>query len=343
MKLLDNILTRFIPVVAVVMVLSSCSGMIFDDEGDCDPYYKVKFIYDMNMKGVDAFPVEVNSVTLYAVDAATGRVVWQNHESGERLAADGYEMDLPVDPGKYHLMAWCGDGHTTSFTVNESDHIDDLHCRLNRDYESRAGQDNGAVSTTDLKRLYHGREENLVMPDEQGTHYYTVRLTKDTNVIRVMLQQLSGEKLKVDDFDFEITDVNGHLESDNSLRDDELITYRPWSLKQTVGNVVYPGEDYNESDLGAVIAELTVSRLMASGKTRLTVKKHATGETIFSVPLIPYCLQFKGDHHSDMDDQEYLDREDAYNMVFFLDEGLRWLDTYIYINSFVVVVQDVEL
>ena len=41
--------------------------------------------------------------------------------------------------------------------------------------------------------------------------------------------------------------------------------------------------------------------------------------------------------------QEYLDRQDVYDMVFFLDEGDRWLDAYIYINSWKVVLQNSEL
>ncbi|MDE7473480.1 MAG: FimB/Mfa2 family fimbrial subunit [Muribaculaceae bacterium] len=328
------------------VALTACDGMIYDDEGDCAPYYKVKFRYDMNMKFADAFPNEVNSVTLYAVDAATGRVVWQNHESGERLKADGYEMDLPVDPGRYHLMAWCGDGHRTSFTVNDAEHIDDLHCRLNRDYETRAGQDNGAVSTTDLGRLYHGRENNLEMPAEQGTHYYNVNLTKNTNVIRVILQELAydaDDDFNKDAFDFEITDVNGHLESDNSLRDDELITYRAWRIDNAGSNIIY-GEGDDSHERRAVMAELTVSRLMLDGNPRLTVRRRDTGEPIvFSVPLKSYCLAFKGYHYADMDDQEFLDREDTYNMVFLLDPGLRWNQSCIYINSFKVVLQDTEL
>ncbi|MDE7385595.1 MAG: FimB/Mfa2 family fimbrial subunit [Muribaculaceae bacterium] len=331
-----------------VVALTACDGMIYDDEGDCAPYYKVKFRYDMNMKFADAFPNEVNSVTLYAVDAATGRVVWQNHESGERLKADGYEMDLPVDPGRYHLMAWCGDGHRTSFTVNDATHIDDLHCRLNRDYDSRAGENNGAISTTDLGRLYHGRENDLEMPTEQGTHYYNVNLTKNTNVIRVILQELTGDKLDKDEYEFEITDVNGHLESDNSLRDDELITYRPWRVDNAVANLVFGASDDPE-DKRAVMAELTVSRLMLEGDPRLTVRYHSKekpndpSKVVLSVPLKPYCLAFKGDHYSNMDDQEFLDREDSYNMVFFLQSGMAWMNNYIYINSFKVVLQNTEL
>lgn len=343
MKPLKHIFSRLALVALTTVSLTSCNSMIYDDEGDCAPYYKVKFEYRMHLTDgyPDAFPHNVGSVTLYAVDAATGKIVWQKHESGDRVMADGYEMDLTVDPGKYHLMAWCGEGHKSSFVVNETDHIDDIHCRMNRDYESRAGE--VAVSKTDLKPLYHGREENLVMPDEQGVHYYTVQLTKNTNTIRVMLQQLSGERMNYEDYDFEITDANGHLESDNSLRGDETIYYRPWAQKNAVANIITPGIEHDPTDLGAVLAELTVSRIMSTSNPRLTVRKHANGEEIFSVPLKPYLLAFKGDHYSSMDDQEYLDREDVYNMVFFLDDGMRWMDAYIYINSFKVVLQNVDL
>ena len=56
-----------------------------------------------------------------------------------------------------------------------------------------------------------------------------------------------------------------------------------------------------------------------------------------------YLMQFRGDNLSAMDNQEYLDREDEYKMMFFLDSGMRWKDAYIYINSFKVVLQNVDL
>lgn len=43
-------------VVAVLAVVcfSSCDGMIYDDEGDCDPHWGVRFEYDYNMRFADA-------------------------------------------------------------------------------------------------------------------------------------------------------------------------------------------------------------------------------------------------------------------------------------------------
>ena len=93
----------------------------------------------------------------------------------------------------------------------------------------------------------------------------------------------------------------------------------------------------------AAIAELTVPRLVKGQKTQLTVTNKETGKPVFSIPLIDYALLVKGFYNRDMNDQEYLDRQDVYDMVFFLDKGDRWLDAYIYINSWKVVLQNNEL
>lgn len=97
------------------------------------------------------------------------------------------------------------------------------------------------------------------------------------------------------------------------------------------------------SVFSAAIAELTVARLVKGQNSRLAVSNNETGEVVFSIPLIDYALLVKGFYNRDMDDQEYLDREDTYDMVFFLDEGDRWVDTHIYINSWKVVLQDTDL
>ncbi len=53
----------------------------------------------------------------------TGRIVWQKHESGNALKQAGYLMDVDVRPGNYTLVAWCGEGHRTSFGVDDGDNV----------------------------------------------------------------------------------------------------------------------------------------------------------------------------------------------------------------------------
>ena len=79
---------------------------------------------------------------------------------------------------------------------------------------------------------------------------------------------------------------------------------------------------------------------VTSHNPRLTVTNSHTDEIVFSIPLKDYCLMVKGFYNRDMADQEYLDRQDEYNMVFFLDDGMRWISSYIYINSWKVVLQN---
>ncbi len=82
--------------------------------------------------------------------------------------------------------------------------------------------------TEDLGRLYHGCVENVNFTDEQGVHVYDVALTKNTNSVKIVLPASVGEKVDDSDFHFTITDSNGLMDWDNSLLEDERLTYHAW-------------------------------------------------------------------------------------------------------------------
>lgn len=345
---------RLAAVMAVALLLTSCGGILYDDEGDCDPVYRLRLRYDMNLKFADAFAHEVRSVRLFAFDA-DGRMVWQTEESGDRLADEDYDIVLPLPPGSYSLTAWCGLDNGESFTLPAAtgDHgREDLHCRLNRTY----GEDGGAVSDSDLHPLFHGSLD-VELPDDPdgGTYSYVMPLTKDTNVFRIVLQHMSGEDLDVNDFSFHIEDCNGWLAHDNSLRDDETVTYRAWSgysgsAGVDLGESLYPAGEGSRAitDVKVAVAELTTSRLMARGRDAamrpmLTIRRVSDGDLVARIPVIDYALLVKGNLHRQMSDQEYLDRQDEYNMTFLLDENCHWLATSIIINSWTVVLNPSDL
>lgn len=325
--------------------LTSCDSFIYDDEGDCDPYYKVRFVYDMNMKFADAFPQEVNELTLYVVDNATGSIVWSTQESGEALKADGYTVDVPVNPGCYTLLAWAGEGHTTHFEVADANHYKNLQCSLLRERDS-AGE---AHVNHDLNRLYHGRLDAQDFPESQGVHIYTVPLVKNTNDFHIVLQHISGEPVDADAFTYEITDNNGLMDWDNSLMPDEQLHYHAWETRSGVASIVWPGSpelkpaSRVQSQFSAAVAELTTARMVKGQDMRLTIREKENNETVLSVPVIDYCLLVKGRYDRVMTDQEYLDRQDDYSMVFFLDSHNRWVNTQIYINSWHVIFNNSEL
>jgi len=87
---------------------------------------------------------------------------------------------------------------------------------------------------------------------------------------------------------------------------------------------------------------LTVGRLVVENNPVLTITNDK-GEKVLSIPLIDYALLVKGHYNRDMDNQEYLDRQDEYNMTFFLDENNRWMDAYIFINSWKVILNHTTL
>ena len=317
---------------SVLFVMTACDG-IYEDEGDCSVHYHVKFRYDMNMKFADAFAHEVNSVTLYVLDEQNN-VEWQGSAQGETLAQEGYAREVDVAPGSYSLLAWCGLAGGNSFAVPVSSRKEDLICSLKREHKL----DGTAYVKEDLNRLYHGYLEKQTFSSEEGTHTFVVPLVKNTNNIRVVLQHLSGEPVDKDKFTFSITDENGMMNWDNKPLSDEPVTYYAWHTDSGTAGI----DDVDSrtvSSFSAAIAELTTARLVKEKAPRLKVTNDK-GETVFSIPLIDYALLVKGEYNRRMDDQEYLDRQDEYNMVFFLDEGDRWMDAYIYINSWKVVLQE---
>ncbi len=354
--------------------------MIFDDDVDCSAKYEVRFVYDHNMKYADAFSHEVSWVTLYLVDT-NGNVVWQKTEEGEKLASEDYTMDLDVEAGdhgvlranekdtyaadgynidvsdgeygvlntkhsgghtmdvgagKYGLLVWCGTKDKGAFSIPESAVCRELTCTLNRKYDDEGK----AYVDTDIDRLFHGYVEGQEFPNTAGTHYYSVPLIKDTNMFRIVLQHISGDAVDKDKFSFEITDNNGKMDWNNSVMDDEQITYRAWRVVHGEAGIITDG---TVSMNGALAAELTTTRLIKGHDTRLNIINNETGAYVLSIPLIDYALMVKGYYNESMDDQEYLDRQDEYNIVFFLDNSDRWLQSYVYVNSWKVVLQETGL
>lgn len=346
-------------IVATLSLAFSSCGAIYDDQGDCDVYYHVRFVFDHNLSYADAFAHEVESVSLYVFDA-DGRFVTQTTDRGDALAADGYTLPLPaLEAGRYTLVAWCGlegdnDSYNDSYEVPQLEAgrstLTDLTCTL----DGRTRGDDGRAHVQEIDRLYHGLQTFDLLADE-GTHTLTLPLVKNTKDIRIVLQHMSGQEVNVDDFLFTITDDNGRMAHDNTLLDDELLVYEPWYTSQ--GTASLPDDNDPDAQMRATtsvsvaVAELTVNRLMAgqtANPTTLTITRaqpeaDGTHRTVLSIPLVDYALLVKGHYNEQMSDQEYLDRQDEYNLTFFLDEDNNWLNTSIIINSWRVVLSEVEL
>ena len=319
----------------------SCSGLIYEDEGDCTVSYRVKFRYDMNMKFADAFAHEVHSVTLYVLDE-DGGIVWSKTESGDALAVEGYSMEVDVPAGKYGLLAWCDADEYKSWTFPQAKVRNDLGCALNH----KSDADGSAYTDGRIDDLYYGYLAEADFTADEGTVMVTLPLMKNTNNFKVVLQHLSGKPVDKDKFEFFITDDNCKMDWDNSIIPCDNVTYRAWSVSSgsaEVGTRSVTELAEATKTFGVALAELTTGRLVMGHKPRLHIRNKETGTTVLSVPLLDYALLVKGRYNEAIPDQEYLDRQDDYNMVFFLDKNENWANSFIYINSWKVVLQDTDL
>ena len=362
------------PLILISSLFSSCD-LIYDDDCVCnndsteaaaqvDAHYYVALRYTMNMEWADAFEHYLDTLRLAAFDS-TGLCIYTQTAAAADLTDQ--TMDISdITPGEgYTFLCWATGEVVTPdcyllpdplvgvTTLDEMDvQLFTLHSSLFTSY--------------DLTLLFHDMEEDcdLTALDEDDCWTLEMDLTRNTNIIRIVLQNLSGEDLSEDDFSMTITDNNGHLNYDNSRMDEDLtLTYQPWSIYSGTAGVdtedeettdeeeEYTGEESDKDDaptrsttqVSAVIAELTVNRLFADSEARLTVYNNDSGETILSIPLVDYALLIKGNYNSSLTDQEYLDRQSEYNFTFFIDQSGNWYSAYIYINSWRVVLIDTDL
>lgn len=240
--------------IALAMTLTACDSAIYDDEGDCEIHYRLRFRFDYNLLFADAFPSQVHSVAVYAFNP-DGTFAWQREESGNHLAADGYMMNLDDIPvGDYTLIGWCGLSNSHLGPQPESFRLpvltpglstkEELICRMEREY----GIDGTAHSSVNLWPLFHGTTDDVIIYEPDGpeadgrTIVYDMNLKKNTNRIRVILQQLSGEDINAEGFRYTIESSNGLMAHHNGLMDDDMITYHPWNqMTGTGGIVLNPG------------------------------------------------------------------------------------------------------
>lgn len=327
---------------ALFLILSTgCNNQVYDDLDPCQANYHLKFRYDYNMKYADAFPAEVNSVAVWAFDSE-GKLVWSHKEEGENLSSDNYRVDVPLPPGKYDFITWCGLSSNSPFNIDTEtpSTLSELGTTLSLSDNVRATSDD-LDSKIPLSGLYHSLLKDVELkdtPHAETDNEILLPLIKDTNYIKILLQNLDGTEMKTDDFSFHITGGNTRLEYDNTYGVSDEFHYHPWNL--TSASVALEGENPEDgvvTSVSSVLAELHTSRLMADSKSLLVVHRNTDNKDIIRIPLVNYLLLVKGNYQP-MTDQEYLDRQDDYSMTFFIDSDLNWYSPVgIYINAWHVV------
>lgn len=335
---------------AVTLSFTACNP-VFEDINNCEVNYTLRFIYNMNLKWADAFPSEVHSVHLYAFDH-NGHFVKEIVANGDEVDREDYRMQLDLAPGKYKLVAWCGmdnEGATEQhFSVKQPEvartKLEELTCAL----KVKTDEFDTNYSKQRLDFLYHGILE-VELPDVyNGNFEYTMPLTKNTNHIRVVLQQLSTEDMNPEEFTFKIEDANGLLAHDNKMLESHRVAYHPFALLTgSAGMVPQSKSDDGIIYADALVADLSTNRLMASHKNDFMLTINTEDKVVAQVPLLQYALMSKEYYEAayghQMTDQEFLDRQDEYLFTFFLDDSKRWVEMHINILDWRIVIKNYDL
>ena len=185
-----------------------------------------------------------------------------------------------------------------------------------------------------LSSLFHGRLDNVHISGEYQV--LALSLTKNTNILSCILQSQSAAPLDTDDFRLELTARNGCMDHRNTPTDSVFTCYLPFMQ-----------ESANLEDIQVVHAGMNTLRLMENDDTRLRLIYQPSGKEIFDIPLTPYLLLSRNVETTYMPPQEYLDRQDRYNLIFFLspteDPQKPYICLQMQVNGWIIRINDAEL
>ena len=304
--------------IVAIWLLSSCTNL-YEDLPECRMF--VKFKYDYNMLYADAFHTQVDKVELYVFDK-DGKYLFKQSEEGAALVTGSYLMEVELPVGEYQFMAWAGahDSYDITSMTPGSSTITDMKLQLIRE--------ESFIIKHELEPLWYGE---IIKVNFTGTTHQTetINLIKDTNKVRFVFQGYREDswQVNVNDYDYEIIESNGHLAHDNSLLDDDVLSFQPYITEQV-------------SPYSAAV-ELNTMRLMANRQTRFVVTEKATGKKVFNINLIDYLAMTKLGGNK-METQEYLDRESEFKIIFFFSEAESWLAVQVQIGDWIWRIQTEE-
>lgn len=342
-KFLKNIAIG-LTLVSALTGVTGCSSLMDDEPAACPSGLEVRFIYDYNLERANAFPAQVECLVLHIYDSE-GNFVRTLEETTSVLADEDYRMridDLPE--GEYSLVAYggaiCDEASITHTALPAAgSRIHELGMALDEaclEYESPAGH---------LHDHFYGAEHNVKVKIQPELNKVTVKMMKNTNHFRIMLQHLSYEPLDGRDYEFRIIDDNTLFDHTNDLVANSEVSYTAWTK-----GAVSTGTTGDESEAGsraitevsAAYADLSTSRLMTKNSPRLVVTHRDSGTEIINIPLNNYLLALRSEHFSWCGDQEFLDRKSDWPLVFFLDNPLHWNKAFIKINDWIVRINEIN-
>ena len=337
---------------AVALLLAGAMGCswVHDDLVECPKGCQVQLEVDAGISAVGTlgaihFAEEVHDASVF-VFSSDGRYVGHFSEHGDALKQNDFILDLPLEPGRYKVVAWTGladDNYIASQLKPGESTCDDLCVLVDRDEDCRQCEY--------LHPLWHGMIEDVeVMPKRYPS--YAVPMKKTNNNFVVVLQDFNGNPIKGDTFTYEIHSANGHMAHDHSLLEDEVLKYEAYHVETASLSDDVPAKgDDAAYDMTVAKAELNTLRLVKGNDTRLVIRERAGGKLVLDIDLIRYILltreNFEDRVGVRLTDQQYLDYEDKYSIIFTMMPTGTIINPYamveLRINGWVLRPQDAIL
>lgn len=362
-----KVMTICITLVTVLSLTSCNNGMgVYDDLDPCPRGVKMRFVFDYNLEFANSFPSQVDCLSVYVFDEE-GNLVESRTETTSVLADENWRMTFDIPAANYQVVAYGGlECELSSFghiiDKEKITKIEDLQVLIN---EEHIGDESKRPARA-LHNLYHGYQTFEVT---EGLDYNeaTVKMVRNTNHIRIVLQHIDNSPVDDKNFRFEIVDDNVKMNHLNEVLPHKTVTYTPWVTgTANAGLNGLPVSDEETEDtksaktrsgepVQVAYAELSTSRLMhdskfewtdPDGKTqkgpRLRISTVDNGRIVCELPLNNYLLLMKSDYFKNMGAQEFLDRASRYNMVFFLDKDNFWVRLNIIVNDWTVRFENIK-
>ena len=359
------------------IALTTMSSCIKEDMDDCPPAISkvaLQFDYTYNVKQADAFAAEVKNINVYAFDE-NGKFFDSYIESREKFET-GHTMEITgLKDGKYTFVCLARDRQVMSRA--EDDEMEFSFASLTPgvstidDLTERMGKDNGeeikndkefaalytAKTRVDFQRLNQKGNEGTVVTS-------TLSLMKCTKTYRIVLLPYENDQadFKPENFDVRIEGSAAWLDHKGEKVKDERITYLPYNMERRAN---YDGAhtEVNEEPVDqALIYDLSSSRMFERQNDRRVVrdgdKNNYDDKRIIITDLrdkdnpielfnhsLPWFLALCGEKvNQNWDDQEYLDREDHYVLMFYVSDKRDYnMITKVNVNGWNVNIKDTEL
>lgn len=359
------------------IALTTMSSCIKEDMDDCPPAISkvaLQFDYTYNVKQADAFAAEVKNINVYAFDE-NGKFFDSYIESREKFET-GHTMEITgLKDGKYTFVCLARDRQVMSRA--EDDEMEFSFASLTPgvstidDLTERMGKDNGeeikndkefaalytAKTQVDFQRLNQNGNEGTVVTS-------TLSLMKCTKTYRIVLLPYENDQadFKPENFDVRIEGSAAWLDHNGEKVTNERITYLPYNMERRAN---YDGAhtEVNEEPVDqALIYDLSSSRMFERQSDRRVVrdgdKNNYDDKRIIITDLrdkdnpielfnhsLPWFLALCGEKvNQNWDDQEYLDREDHYVLMFYVSDKRDYnMITKVNVNGWNVNIKDTEL